>query len=136
MDGRVKLRFRKSQTLQYADNLALPGVTVGLFKTVGKLRIFFHGLLQFLSGKMADGLLQLADILLHGDDILFGVQHFLINGAAGCDVDDLREISHGGAALENDLSAVRLVFTGDDFQESGFAGAVDSDEGRLLSFVN
>lgn len=63
-----------------------------------------------------------------------GMQHLLQDCGAGEKIRILRQIADARAAGVRDGAAVGGFLPGQDFQQSGFAGAVDPDEAHLFPF--
>ena len=65
-----------------------------------------------------------------------GMQHLLQNRGAGEKIRILRQVAHARAAGVRNGAAVGRFLPGQNFQQGGFAGAVDPDEAHLFPFAH
>ena len=131
----VKFRFFKAQSFEDAGDLAFPCVAVLLFKLMAEPCVGVHQLRERLSLGVLHGAFRLPHLRFQGQDLLLDRQKFVENAAAARHLLMLRQIADAFSAGDNGLSFIRRQLLHDDFQQRGFARAVDADNGRLFPLL-
>ena len=129
----VQIPGSKTEAFEDAQHFALIGIAVLALKAVEEICVFRNGNSQGLSLQDFHLLLVFRELLLHVDQILFDRQHFFIDGALGGESLVLGEIAVAAVPLKGNGSLIGVFLTYDDPEKGGLAGAVYTDQSRLVS---